>query len=197
MDRVKGFRTGRRAPRWSSVPHSHLPSSGFAHAYGRQWHRQHVLTSGGSADPGERLHLHLRTCSTPIRGWVLGSAGCGSQSPISSSSLQLSLGPGASCFRRPLCPAKCPRGTLYVHTWDVGRVPMHSNLRLLLLSSPFPWRPRVLLLEEQPRGRSSTQSLGRAVVRGCRGGSSDNQHRGRGSWLSKMGREESLVEAGC
>lgn len=73
MDRVKGFRTGRRAPRWSSVPHSHLPSSGFAHAYGRQWHRQHVLTSGGSADPGERLHLHLRTCSTPIYGQRLGA----------------------------------------------------------------------------------------------------------------------------
>lgn len=168
-----------------------------------------LMAGSGTANTCSRVEVQLileRGCTctsepapppSKARGWVLGSAGCGSQSPISSSSLQLSLGPGASCFRRPLCPAKCPRGTLYVHTWDVGRVPMHSNLRLLLLSSPFPWRPRVLLLEEQPRGRSSTQSLGRAVVRGCRGGSSDNQHRGRGSWLSKMGREESLVEAGC
>lgn len=48
-----------------------------------------------------------------------------------------------------------------------------------------------------PRGGSSTQSLGRAVV-GRRGGSSsDNQHRGGGDWLRETGREESIVEADC
>lgn len=48
-----------------------------------------------------------------------------------------------------------------------------------------------------PRGGSSTQSLGRAVV-GRRGGSSsDNQHRGGGDRLRETGREESIVEADC
>lgn len=167
-----------------------------------------LMAGSGTANTCSRVEVqlilergctwHLRTCSTPTCGQRLGA---GVNLWIPESNLFIlpaaeSLGPGASCFRRPLRPAKCPRGTLYVHTWDVGRVPMHSNPRLLPLSPPFPWRPHVLL-EEQPRGRSSTQSLGRAVVRGCRGGSSDDHHRGRGNWLSKMGREESLVEAGC
>lgn len=75
---------------------------------------------------------------------------------------------------------------------------MHCNLRLLLLLPPFPRQPH-MLPEKQLRGRSSTQSLGRAVVRGCRGSgsSSDDQHLGWGNWLSKTRRKESLVEASC
>lgn len=77
-----------------------------------QWHRQHVLTSVGVQLILEGGCTCLRTAPpAPVaRGWVLGSTVYGPENPISSSSLQLSLGPGALCIRRPLHPTKCPRG---------------------------------------------------------------------------------------
>lgn len=78
----------------------------------QQWHCQHVLRSGRSADPGGRLRMRLRACPHPPLWPELGAAvhRTRTKSPTSSFSLQLSLGPGASCLGRPLRPAKCPRG---------------------------------------------------------------------------------------
>lgn len=73
-----------------------------------QWHCQHVLTSVEIRlilAPQNLLHPHLWP-----EAECQGSTVYGLQNPRSSSSLQLSLGPEALCVRRPLHPAKCPRG---------------------------------------------------------------------------------------
>lgn len=181
---------GRRAPLGSSMPHSSVPSSRFTHAYGRQWRRQHVLRSGRSAGSGGRLPMCASEPAPP-------ASVCHHSDSLSS--LQLSLGPGASCLRRPLRPAKCPSGHCLCALGIWAACPCTATRSPLFPPPPPAVATIPAAAPSVARGAAEwwgVHSLGRAVVRGRRGSSSDNQHRGRGHWLSKAGRKESLVEVG-
>lgn len=124
-------------------------------------------------------------------------AGCHHSDSLSS--LQLSLGPGASCLRRPLRPAKCPSGHCLCALGIWAACPCTATRSPLFPPPPPAVATIPAAAPSVARGAAEwwgVHSLGRAVVRGRRGSSSDNQHRGRGHWLSKAGRKESLVEVG-
>lgn len=72
-----------------------------------QWHCQHVLTSVEVRLILEGGCTHTSETAPPAsvaRGWVPGSTVYGLENPRSSSSLQLSLGPGALCVREATAP---------------------------------------------------------------------------------------------
>lgn len=121
--------------------------------------------------------MHLRTCSTSICGQRLGAGVNHIWTGESSLVILPAVEPGSWSLLLPEATALSAQGTLYVHTWDLGAVyPCTATSGCSRCCNHSHSSP--MCCRRSSREAGPVQSLGRAVVRGCRGSSSDNQHLG-------------------